>query len=220
MQSSILLTFGCKWWIMLTLILGLNLLFPDPTLPPLFWWDIEPPGDLSAEPLLRPLAWGPEATLALEAEEAMFERKKISGRMKVVSLSSSFVVEAAAAGKAWNRGNGFGGEAFKSLRWVAKKQWFPAPQAHHCDCSSLVRGVQKPPNKNHREWWWWRCFLVLLHYYSGLFCSGQLDYSNNRFSTCLLASVSDFLFLDTKMVKALISTVFQGEEQKVAVIQD
>lgn len=117
--------------------------------------------------------------------------------MKVVSLSSSFVVEAAAAGKAWNRGNGFGGEAFKSLRWVAKKQWFPAPQAHHCDCSSLVRGVQKPPNKNHREWWWWRCFLVLLHYYSGLFCSGQLDYSNNRFSTCLLASVSDFLYLDT-----------------------
>ena len=120
--------------------------------------------------------------------------------MKVVSLSSSFVVEAAAAGKAWNRGNGFGGEAFKSLRWVAKKQWFPAPQAHHCDCSSLVRGVQKPPNKNHREWWWWRCFLVLLHYYSGLFCSAQLDYSNNRFSTCLLASVSDFLYLDTKMV--------------------
>ena len=120
--------------------------------------------------------------------------------MKVVSLSSSFVVEAAAAGKAWNRGNGFGGEAFKSLRWVAKKQWFPAPQAHHCDCSSLVRGVQKPPNKNHREWWWWRCFLVLLHYYSGLFCSAQLDYSNNRFSTCLLASVSDFLYLDTKML--------------------
>ena len=89
--------------------------------------------------------------------------------MKVVSLSSSFVVEAAAAGKAWNRGNGFGGEAFKSLRWVAKKQWFPAPQAHHCDSSSLVRGVQKPPNKNHREWWWWRCFLLceLHYYYSG-----------------------------------------------------
>lgn len=162
---------------MLTLILGLSLLLPDPTLPlpPLFWWDIE--GDLSVEPLLRPFAWG-EGTLALEA---IFDRKiwiSAASRKAMKVVSSSFVVFG--GGKAWNSSNCFdgGGEAFKSLRWVAKKQWFPAPQAHHCDSSSLVRGVQKPPNKNHREWWWWRCFLLCeLHYYH--YYSGFLPNSND-----------------------------------------
>ena len=171
------LTLGCKWWTMLTLILGLSLLLPDPTLPlpPLFWWDIE--GDLSVEPLLRPFAWG-EGTLALEA---IFDRKiwiSAASRKAMKVVSSSFVVFG--GGKAWNSSNCFdgGGEAFKSLRWVAKKQWFPAPQAHHCDSSSLVRGVQKPPNKNHREWWWWRCFLLCeLHYYH--YYSGFLPNSND-----------------------------------------